>query len=156
MVKPNDTVFHLGDVALGTIADTLPLIKQLNGYKILLPGNHDRISMHFKQTHRERFMPEYKKYFDEIWDENGVVRQIQLDNGHYIDVLLCHYPYSGDSYDPTRFIDSRPKDKGLPLIHGHVHNQWTVHNRQFNVGVDVHEFMPVNESDIIQWLSTLG
>jgi calcineurin-like phosphoesterase family protein len=41
-VAPRDTVYVLGDVALGRIADTLPLVARLHGKKILVPGNHDR------------------------------------------------------------------------------------------------------------------
>lgn len=43
-VAPTDVVLHLGDVALGPIAESLPLTAQLHGRKFLVPGNHDRIS----------------------------------------------------------------------------------------------------------------
>lgn len=44
VVKPNDTVYHLGDVAFGKawIPATLP---QLNGRKRLILGNHDYPNM---------------------------------------------------------------------------------------------------------------
>ena len=41
-VHPDDTVWVLGDVALGRIDETLPLVTELNGRKLLLTGNHDR------------------------------------------------------------------------------------------------------------------
>lgn len=40
IVKPQDTVYHLGDFALqGT--DTKPYLSRLNGKVVLLQGNHD-------------------------------------------------------------------------------------------------------------------
>lgn len=44
VVKGNDTVIHLGDVGLGNREYLGNIIKQLNGNKILVMGNHDRWS----------------------------------------------------------------------------------------------------------------
>ena len=149
VVEHDDTVFHFGDVAMGKISESLPKIGRLNGKKILIPGNHDRIFSGQSEKNILRFMPEYLKVFDEIWPE-----QADLDiDGH--SVKLCHFPYSGDSKDTDRFVDKRPVDDGRPLIHGHVHNSWVTNGRQFNVGVDVHHFAPVPESVIIDWLRSL-
>ena len=41
-VAPEDTVWIVGDFALGKIADTLPIASTLHGHKILVAGNHDR------------------------------------------------------------------------------------------------------------------
>lgn len=41
-IHPDDTVWVLGDVALGRIDETLALVGELNGRKLLLTGNHDR------------------------------------------------------------------------------------------------------------------
>ena len=41
-IHPDDTVWVLGDVALGRIDETLALVGVLNGRKLLLAGNHDR------------------------------------------------------------------------------------------------------------------
>ena len=42
LVGPHDTVHVLGDVAMGRREESMPLIGQLAGHKILYPGNHDR------------------------------------------------------------------------------------------------------------------
>ena len=42
VVKPEDTVYLLGDLVMGTIADNLPLLERLNGTKFSTIGNHDR------------------------------------------------------------------------------------------------------------------
>ena len=59
---PADVVLHLGDVALGPIAESLPLTAQLHGRKFLVPGNHDRVSP-ATQSRRaiERFAPLYEQ-----------------------------------------------------------------------------------------------
>lgn len=61
-VAPADVVLYLGDVALGSIADSLPLTAQLNGRKFLVPGNHDRVSP-ATQSRRAigRFAPLYEQ-----------------------------------------------------------------------------------------------
>lgn len=43
VVKPEDTVYHLGDFALGKASEWPVFLQQLNGIrKILIIGNHDR------------------------------------------------------------------------------------------------------------------
>jgi calcineurin-like phosphoesterase family protein len=59
-------------------------------------------------------------------------------------VLLHHFPYRNDA-DPTqKFLGSRPVDKGLWLIHGHVHNRWKVARKQINVSVEMWDFLPAS------------
>lgn len=41
VVKPDDIVYHIGDFAFGTLEMQRNLISRLNGYKILIRGNHD-------------------------------------------------------------------------------------------------------------------
>lgn len=149
-VGPDDTVFHLGDVAMGKIAETLPLVGRLNGKKILVPGNHDRIFSGEKEKQRDRFWPEYLKVFHMVLDEQEV---IALPDG--TKVVISHFPYEGDSQGKDRFVENRPFDHGWPLIHGHVHEAWRTKGRQFNVGVDVNDFAPVPESTIQEWAKTL-
>ena len=149
VVKPTDKVYHMGDVALGKIADSLPLIGRLNGTKILIPGNHDRIFSGVKQSQRERFFPEYMKVFDFIAAE---LSSVWIDSRM---AIMSHFPYAGDSHDEDRYSEKRPPDRGFPLIHGHVHEKWKHNGRMFNVGVDVNNFTPVSEDEIVDWLNTL-
>lgn len=60
-VGTDDTVLHLGDLALGPIEESVGLTAQLNGRRFLVPGNHDRISP-ATQSRRaiERFAPLYE------------------------------------------------------------------------------------------------
>lgn len=153
VVKPTDTVYHLGDVALGKISESLPLVGRLNGYKKLVPGNHDRIFSGEKQKQFDRFLPEYEKVFQEILSEQFALNLEGRWDGIW--PMVCHFPYTGDSHGPDRHADKRPVDNGLPLIHGHVHTEWKISGRMFNVGVDVNQYTPVHEDEIISWLETL-
>lgn len=151
VVKPDDLVIHHGDVALGKIAESLPLVGLLNGYKVLIPGNHDRVFSGEKDKSRIRFDPEYRKVFQEIWPEVVECFIPQLNN----DVVMSHFPYSGDSQENDRHVDKRPEDNGLPLIHGHIHEARHIAGRMFNVGVDVNDFKPVHHFVIKDWIDSL-
>jgi calcineurin-like phosphoesterase family protein len=143
VVRPRDFVVHLGDVAMGKIADTLPLVGRLNGTKTLIPGNHDRVFSANKPAHIERFRPEYLKVFD--WIDREWVTRFYYDSIH-----LCHFPFGGDSREEDRFAGNRPQDWGQWLIHGHVHDAWKVNGRQINVGVDVWDFTPVRLDQVME------
>ena len=70
-------------------------------------------------------------------------------------VSFSHFPISGDSHADDRYVELRPVDRGQPVVHGHVHNQWHVNGRQYNVGVDVNDFYPVSEETLVEWVRSL-
>lgn len=141
-VDPVDTVWVLGDFALGTIADTLPLARELHGRKVLVAGNHDRCWA----GHGPGAEGWVARYLDAGFDEivQGTTR---IDVGGH-SALMCHFPYVGDSHDDDRFADHRPADTGDWLLHGHVHDRWTQNGRMINVGVDVADYRPIRDTDI--------
>lgn len=147
VVDPEDTVFHLGDVAMGNIVESLPKVARLNGKKILVPGNHDRV---WSGTKNPKHAGIYREVFDDIAPEQMF---LTLANGER--VAMSHFPYAGDHTTDDRYPEFRPVDEGLPLIHGHVHSLWATNGRQFNVGVDVSGLTPVSEDTIIEWVNTL-
>lgn len=74
-------------------------------------------------------------------------------------VRLHHMPYQPNSVDEgqsqdLKHLKFRPKDGGMWLLHGHVHEKWKVKDRMINVGVDVWNFFPVPVSDIEELLKT--
>jgi calcineurin-like phosphoesterase family protein len=73
VVKPEDKVYHLGDVVINRRA--LPTLARLNGDKVLIRGNHDI----FPDT-------EYRQYFREL-------RAYHVMNG----MILSHIPLHSDS-----------------------------------------------------------
>ncbi len=53
VVKPKDTIYHLGDVVINRKA--LPILERLNGRKVLIKGNHDIFKLR-----------DYSSYFEDI------------------------------------------------------------------------------------------
>jgi calcineurin-like phosphoesterase family protein len=72
-VRPNDKVYHLGDVVINRRA--LAIMSRLNGDKVLIRGNHDI----FKDT-------DYRPYFREL-------RAYHVMNG----LILSHIPIHEES-----------------------------------------------------------
>lgn len=130
-VRPQDEVWFLGDVAMGRIAESLPLVAKMHGTKHLIMGNHDRVFDAKPGTAKcQRWYSEYGRYFSTIREFDYLVH-----GG--ITFALCHFPYYGDSHGEDRFSDRRPPDEGLWLLHGHTHSKEFLHGeRMIHVGVD--------------------
>ena len=141
-VQPDDTVWVLGDVALGRIDESLDLVTQLHGRKLLLAGNHDRCWA----GHGARADGWAERYLAAGFAEVHQGRtHIAVDRKR---TLACHFPYRGDSHDHDRYVAERPVDKGEWLLHGHVHERWRQRGRMINVGVDAWGCGPVDESTL--------
>jgi calcineurin-like phosphoesterase family protein len=145
VVTPEDTVFVLGDVAMGKLADTLPLVSLLNGTKHLIAGNHDRVwGGHKKVSDVMWFRYITEAGFTTIND--GTI--YTLPNG--VTAILSHFPYEQDDRHGSKYAEHHPQDDGRTwLLHGHVHQEWQVRGRQINVGVDVWGMTPVSEDVIV-------
>ena len=108
-VKPEDTVYHLGDFSLGTDFDSLEAIcGSLNGFIHLVPGNHD--------TNRK--LEIYGRYFT----IEPPLLHLRKPN-----VVLCHYPLA--VWHGSHF--------GTPHLHGHSHGSYVSEGKIIDVGVDV-------------------
>lgn len=148
-VKPDDIVWILGDVCMGRIADTLPIVGRLNGHKHLILGNHDR--PHPTNKHSADWWKEYEKYFESM-RLNHV-----LDIGGE-QVLLSHFPYQMDDRDTNRYNADKlspfyPKDKGGWLLHGHVHSHFkSIGERQVHVGIDAWDYRPIHIDEVDEWM----
>lgn len=159
LVGPFDTVYHLGDVALGPWEDWDAVLTRLNGYKILVVGNHDRIFKGEKPKMQERFAEHYERWFDEIHDN---VESLHLSNG--AEVALSHFPYEADHFDNARYMEFRLPDEGKVLIHGHTHAEHAKMGQdarvsrsvagtlQIHVGQDAWLYRPVSEGEIVNLL----
>ncbi len=141
-VAEDDSAWVLGDFALGKIAETLRIAGELNGHKVLLAGNHDRCWA----GNGRRSEGWTERYLDAGFAEvvHGSAKVAINDRT----VLVCHFPYRGDSHDHDRFIEHRPTDKGSWLLHGHVHERWAQRGRMINVGVDATGFRPISDTEV--------
>lgn len=142
-VQDGDSVFVLGDLCWGPPAHFMRYLEQLKGIKFLVPGNHDQV-WHGQKKPRGRTIL-----------ESAGFKVMPAQATFWLEgtkpVLMCHFPYES-VYDGDRrdFTEYMPKPMGDWLLHGHVHNLWTVdkEHKQLNVGVDVHNWYPINEEDV--------
>lgn len=137
-VTKRDHLWILGDLTIGSLTRALAQVKQVNGTKHLVLGNHD--AAHPRHRKSSAQMKRYYEAFDSV----------HLHEMHRIDgrdVLLSHFPYEGDHKPEDRDTQWRLRDEGLWLLHGHVHKEWPVRGRQINVGADWNR-LPYNRDEI--------
>lgn len=147
-VTPEDIVWILGDYSIdGGWREALAYLPRLNGRKRLITGNHDRCWPGKSDGAKfQRF------YFDAGFESIDAFGRLKLPptapSTPGRKVLLSHFPYAADHTDDPRHSQFRLRDEGSWLIHGHVHEQYTVAQRGVNVGVDRWEFRPVSAQTI--------
>lgn len=148
VVRPDDEVWLLGDACMGRLDRTIEHLRRLLGRIVLVPGNHDRV---WAGDHRREQW--WDCYLDAGIDEivDGTT-SLGLADGTVVDA--DHFPYEGDSRAEDRYVDWRPLDRGRVLLHGHVHSSWRTNGRMINVGVDVWDFAPISEQQIIELVGT--
>jgi calcineurin-like phosphoesterase family protein len=145
-VKPEDTVYHLGDVAFTSPEWCRHIVENLNGHKILVLGNHDRA----EEKMLERGFQEVHKHIKGLTLTDGTI------------VNLSHYPYRGteDPHHKSKFDHKNIEDDGRCLLNGHVHDAWKArpgkrNNWMVNVGMDQWNFKPVSEDVLTAFMRTL-
>lgn len=155
VVKPDDTVYHLGDFSIkpSVVPDTLA---RLNGNTTIIGGNHEGFwTGHFNQTKAANSLARYQDMgFAAVHPTGQLLHEL---DGHQ--VLLSHLPYYGDSQRDERYVKQRPKDEGLPIVCGHIHRTWAkmygdgkIHRGQVHIGVDAWDYTPVPQDELISTL----
>ena len=109
-VRPEDHVYHLGDVAFCNEQSAFSILSQLPGQKHLVWGNHDKV---VAQSQR------IKNLFVEI--EN--YREISIQKQK---IVLFHFP----------IYEWNKMHHGSFHFYGHVHGNSSVPGRAQDVGVD--------------------
>lgn len=120
-LSANDEVWVLGDISSGrpeAEERALLMLSFIPASLHLIAGNHDSVS----STHRHGYRQQRR--FLEVFDSVQQFGRVRL---HGRDVLMSHYPYarSGDGHGRgvARYAEYRLPDEGLPLIHGHTHQE---------------------------------
>lgn len=133
MVKPEDEVYHLGDLALNDIDMAIHYINQLNGTIQWITGNHDT------RNKIDKIMEECPH----VW-EIGWAWQMRYGKLH---LYLSHYPTLTANFDQKHFSNH------VINFHGHTHQQknWINLTNPFtyHVGVDSHNCKPVHIDECI-------
>jgi calcineurin-like phosphoesterase family protein len=152
VVQPDDMVYYLGDMCMGKLEDSLPMLNRLNGNRMLILGNHDRpsIAYHHKTPEaRAKWNERYCEYFSVMFERF----ELPILQGGDESILLSHFPYNDPDFKDHeyegRYASLLPENQGQWLIHGHVHGSWRVKGRQINVGVDAWNGYPVSLETIL-------
>ncbi len=119
-VAPGDTVWHLGDFALGPSDDRVAaLLASLQGEKHLITGNNDGPGTLAAPG----------------WASIGQYEELEVDATR---LVLCHYA----------FRTWNAMGRGALNLHGHSHGLLKTQPKQYDVGVDVWDYRPVTLSEI--------
>lgn len=131
-VRPNDKVYHLGDVVINRKA--LPTLARLNGDKVLIRGNHDI----FRDD-------EYRKYFREL-------RAYHVMNG----MILSHIPIHADSLGRFGVNIHGHLHSNRVMIRGFEGKPVSIDNRYHCVCVEQTDFAPILFEDVIKRIEAEG
>lgn len=118
VVGKDDKVFHLGDFSFLNKEATRNIVARLQGYKILILGNHDR--------GRTRSW-----WLDVGFDEVSEYAVIYKDF-----FFLSHEPMYMNKHMP--YVN----------VHGHIHNQKYEGNHHFNICVEHWDYKPLSFEQI--------
>ena len=124
IVKPQDKVYHLGDVVFGK-SNIKRILPRLLGKKRLVLGNHD--------YEAKSYYPHFQKVMS--WRQFGEFRKF---------IVMTHFPLH------TSAFDYRAKGKPAINIHGHLHEK-EIPDTKHHVSVCVEKtgYKPVSIEDII-------
>lgn len=132
LVRPTDTVFHLGDVSFGHAIDTVSVLGQLNGRLVLIRGNHDK-----------RLSDEVLAMFSEVHDylEIDVMRQ----SGSKQRICMLHFAMR--VWNRSHY--------GAYHLHGHSHGNLRPYHRSMDVGVDANSLAPISFARVDEKLGNI-
>ena len=127
-VKPNDKVYHLGDVALTSVNRLNDILSQLNGKIYLIKGNHEKTA----EACHGRF--EWIKDYHEL-----IVQDKAFNKGRQL-VVLFHYGMR--VWNASHW--------GTYHLYGHSHGALpdNPNSLSFDVGVDCHDFYPLSYEEV--------
>ena len=134
IVKPNDIVYDLGDIALSDVQEAAKYIKKLNGKHFWIRGNHDT-------NNKVDYL------MDNCWDKlyfTGWADMLKYDKYHF---YMSHYPALTANFDDKKF------SQHVINLHGHTHQRtnWLQPDNPFmyHVGVDSHSNTPVHIDEVL-------
>ncbi len=132
-VRPDDTVFHLGDLSFKGVSYTADILAQLNGNINWVLGNHDKAL---------KGKAEIKARMSSIQP----LLELNVDGQH---IVMCHYP----------MLTWNKAHYGAWMLHGHSHG--TLRHpyegmRLMDVGVDTNQLTPYSLEEVRQYMQGRG
>lgn len=125
VVKPEDTVYVLGDFAMGPAADVRGLVSRLNGTIKLVRGNHDT--------------PAKLKIYQKMGIEVKDIEYLTYKGRFFI---LCHFPIASEEFMQMVVNDNSE----VINVYGHVHSnaQKGFYKGTYHIGVDTNNLTPIS------------
>ena len=129
-VGKDDIVFHLGDFG------NYDVIKQLNGKVYLIFGNYEFKDMNTKFNNKNEFISYlfdlgfYDVYYDTCLN-------YKIDNNL---IVMSH--------EPSKLSKEFIKDTDIHLF-GHIHEKQMIKRFGLNVGMDCHNFKPIDLDTVL-------
>ena len=134
VVKPEDIVYDLGDIALSDVQTAAKYIKKLNGKHFWIRGNHDT-------NNKVQYLIDY------CWDQLYYVGWAEVLKEGKFRFYMSHYPTLTANYDDKKF------SQHVISLHGHTHQRtnWLQVENPFlyHVGVDSHNNAPVHIDEVL-------
>lgn len=129
VVAAGDLVYVLGDFSFQDPGVATDVVRQLNGSKYLIWGNHDK---HLRKS--TAFMREF------VWCKD--LHQIQVEDQK---IVLCHYA----------MLTWNQSHRGSWMLHGHSHGTLPEDPNalRIDVGVDAWDYYPVSFAEIREKMS---
>lgn len=134
VVKPKDTVYHLGDVSFGSYQKTKTLLRRLNGNIHIIWGNHDKTL----QTNKDDLI------------KSQIIRSTQ----HYLEInvnrqMIVLFHFGQRVWNKSHH--------GTIHCYGHSHNSLPPYGKSVDVGVDstqiTTEYRPIFEQELFDFMS---
>jgi calcineurin-like phosphoesterase family protein len=150
VVRPDDLVWHLGDVGMGPPGPVLTQVARLNGRIHLITGNHDPCWPGHRDSRK------VQRRWMEAFESVQAYAKIRLGDDT---VLLSHFPYEGggDHTAEERYKQYRFRDEGAWLLHGHTHLPDRLDGpHQIHVGLDAWGLRPVTDTVITGLIKVAG
>ncbi len=152
IVGPKDVCYFLGDIVLGKLPQATEVISQLNSFKIVILGNHDRGAASMRNVG-----------FDAVLTSASLMIEGQL-------VTMSHCPLRGVYREDTngmrgadgtenwhgekKHVNYSFDNYGQFHLHGHTHkaDDERIVGRQWDVGVRANAYRPVYLSHVEKWI----
>jgi calcineurin-like phosphoesterase family protein len=133
VVKPEDTVYNLGDIALSDVDAAIPYLQKLNGIQWWIVGNHDTLNKITKITL-----------------ECPDIRLIGTNSTSYATVIKSSKWSFYLSHYPTMTVNHEEWRKVANLCgHSHTQNKWSDWDKMcYHVEMDAHNCYPVSLEQI--------
>lgn len=150
VVGKNDLIYVGGDLCISGLDEALAWIQKRKGRKRLVWGNHD------KGHPANPKGPAHGAKYREAFEDAQAFYRTKIGQR---DALISHFPYTGDRGE-DRWTQYRLPDLGEILLHGHMHSDLRVIDRekpyQIHIGPDAWDMNLVNIEDVRRLLREGG